>query len=366
MLIEAGRIASIEPSGGEPPEGGRVIDATGLLAIPGLINAHTHSPENPLRGGATCLRLEPWLAQMLGGGGPFDAEDHYACALAGAVEMLLGGTTAVIDHLWMTAFEQDAIDAAMRAYRDIGIRAAVAPLIDDCDSTVALATRLGVSVPPGETLLGLPAVWPPVSELSALLRSAIGEWHGQEGGRLQVFAGPGGVQWCSDELLASFGEIARAEGTGIQLHLLETEFQDRACRDRFGESAVAALDRLGVLGSNCSLAHSVWVDEADVELIAERGATVVHNPGANQRLGSGRAPVPSLLAADVTVALGTDGSASSDNQDMWDAVKLAAPDPQRRHRVGRPGRGCDDGDFRRGAGPGARGRARGDRAGGPR
>ena len=93
---------------------------------------------------------------------------------------------------------------------------------------------------------------------------------------------------------------------------------------RFGTGAVEGLDRLGLLGPRTSLAHCVWLSPEDIEVIAERGAVVVHNPSANMRLGSGRAPVPELVAAGVTVALGADGSASSDSQVVWTQLKLAA------------------------------------------
>jgi cytosine/adenosine deaminase-related metal-dependent hydrolase len=111
----------------------------------------------------------------------------------------------------------------------------------------------------------------------------------------------------------------------MQLHVLETRVQDAACRARFGGgSGVAALDRMGVLGPDVSMAHCVWLDDEDIRSIAARGATVVHNPAANTRLRSGRARVLDLLAAGVDVAIGTDGAASSDDQQMWFAMRLAS------------------------------------------
>jgi len=323
IAITGGRITSIAAPGTLEIEPARsTVDGRGLLAIPGLVNAHTHSPENCLRGAGERLPLEPWLCLMFGVGGRYDAEAHRITALAGAAEMLRTGATAVLDHLWMTPPSPEAIDAVMGAYRDAGIRATVAPLMDDVDTTEALAERHGVdfsraSIPAQVGVL-------PTGELLAMLEDAMRNWHGAEEGRLQVFAGPGGVQWCSDALLDGLASAARRHDAGFHVHLLETSVQDETCRLRFGQSGLAALDERGILAPNVSLPHSVWIDEDDIDRIAARGAVVVHNPAANLRLGSGTAPVPALRAAGVHVALGADGSASSDSQNIWQQIKLAA------------------------------------------
>lgn len=323
VTVAGGRIAAIEPAGtSAPPAGVETIDGRGLLAMPGLVNAHTHSPENPLRGLADGLALEPWLAHLMGDCGGYDAEDHYWCAMATAVEGLRCGTTSILDHLWMTPPTAEAIDGAMRAYRDVGVRAGVAPLLDDVDWYLALAERHGIDVG-HHSLLPLPPFLD-AADLIAMTDAAMGRWHGAADGRLRVIAGPGGIQWASDELMTGLAGVARAHGTTLQIHLLETALQDAACRLRYGHSGVRALDELGVLGPDVSLAHSVWIDADDIGLIADRGAIVAHNPAANLRLRSGRAPIPALLAAGVDVAVGTDGAASSDDQSTWLAMRLAA------------------------------------------
>jgi 5-methylthioadenosine/S-adenosylhomocysteine deaminase len=319
IVVEGNRIESI---GGLAPEDADVLDARGLLAIPGLVNAHSHSPENCLRGSGEGLPLEVWLARMFGTSGLYTPDDHYACALAGALELLLTGGTAIVDHLWMTPPSAPAIEATLRAYRDIGIRAAVAPLMFDMDATGEVAAAEGLDLS-GALLTDL-APPLPASELCAQLDDVMTRWHDGMWGRLQVFAGPCGPQWCSDELLMGLGETARRHESCLHIHVLESPLQVESCRLRFGDGAVFGLDRLGVLGPWCSLAHGVWLSGADIELIAERGAVVVHNPAANMRLGSGRAPVRDLLDAGVTVALGADGSSSSDNQVLWTQLKLAA------------------------------------------
>jgi 5-methylthioadenosine/S-adenosylhomocysteine deaminase len=315
------RVADGDP-GSAAIRGARELDGRGLLAVPGLVNAHAHSPENCLRGSGVGLPLEPWLTRMFGVAGYYSPQDHYVCALAGAVEMLATGTTAVLDHLWGTPPTVEGAEAALSAYRDAGIRAAVAPLVADVDFTAVLAERYGWDLS-GALFTDLAGAIP-AHEATAQIDALASKWHDRATRRLQVFAGPCGAQWCSDELLIGLSEAARRHDTSLTMHLLETRLQDRIARERFGASAVEGLQRLDVLDARCSLAHGVWIDRADLEMIAERGSTIVHNPAANFRLGSGRAAVPEMLAAGVTVALGSDGTACSDNTVIWTQVKLAS------------------------------------------
>ncbi len=325
LVVHAGRIAALSPAPSSARERAtETIDGTHLLAMPGLVNAHTHSAENPMRGLGDGLPLEPWLATLMAEGGLYDAEDHYWCSLASAAELLLSGGTGVIDHLVMTPISADSFDGAMRAYRDSGIRGGVAPLLSDHDATVGLAADLGVDV------TGLVAMMPeqapamPTGDYLQLTEDAIGRWHGAEGGRLHLLAGASGVQWASDELLGGMAQLAERTGTTMQLHCVETRLQAASCHHGWGRSAVQRLGELGVLNPRTSLAHCVWIEDHDIGAIADAGAVVAHNPAANQRLRSGRAPIAALLAAGARVGIGTDGAASGDDQNSWIAMRLAA------------------------------------------
>lgn len=325
LVIDGGRVAGIVAAPAPMRDlATATLDGSGLLATPGLVNAHTHSAENPMRGLAEGAALEPWLATLMASGGRFTGEDHYWCALASAAEILLNGGTSIIDHLVMTPISADAFDGAMRAYRDAGIRGGVAPLVSDEDTTLALAADLGMVVD------GLAALMPeqvPILSTQEMLdrtADAIGRWHGAERGRLHLLGGASGVQWASEELIGGMAALARRAGTTMQLHCVETRVQAAACRLKYGKSAVAALDEIGALGPEVSLAHCVWIDEDDIGQIADAGAVVVHNPAANQRLRSGRAPIAPLLAAGAKVGVGTDGAASGDDQNAWLAMRLAA------------------------------------------
>lgn len=335
IVIEDQRIAAVEPGAGEDASCEEVIEGRGLLAIPGLVNAHSHSPETIMKATSDRLPLEFWLARLFATCGAYTPREVYLACLVGAVEMLRTGTTAVVDHLWMApAPSPELLDAAMQAYADVGIRAAVAPLIDDEDHVVRVAHASGF--PLGETLLGRRRVPADADELLGLVEDFITRWHGRAEGRLQCFVGPSGIQWCSERLLATAAGLARRYRTGFHLHVLETRLQSYVCRERFGMPGVAYLQSIGVLGPNVSLAHAVWLDEEDLEAVAATGTRVVHNPASNLKLGSGIAPVRTMLDRGVTVALGTDGAASSDNHVLFDAIKLAGlvhnirhPDPAR-------------------------------------
>jgi cytosine/adenosine deaminase-related metal-dependent hydrolase len=326
LVVKEGRVASLDPAaaGAAVVDGVQRLDGRGLLAVPGLVNAHTHSPENPMRGLGDGLALEPWLARLMGESGPYSEDDHYWCALATAAELLMGGCTSVVDHVGMTPMRPEGFDGVMKGYRDSGIRGGMAPLFSDHDATADLARSLGVEgVGPGPLIpQQVPAL--PTHEVIALVEDAVARWHGAEGGRLHLLAGASGIQWASEELLVGMADLARRRGTTMQLHVLETRVQDAACRLRFGGgSGVRALADWGVLGPEVSMAHGVWLDDDDLDLIAASGGMVVHNPAANTRLRSGRARVRELLDRGVPVGVGTDGAASSDDQQMWFAMRLA-------------------------------------------
>jgi 5-methylthioadenosine/S-adenosylhomocysteine deaminase len=320
VLIEGNRISQITPAAISETAVDRVVKGKDRLAIPGLINAHTHSLENLSKATKEKVPLELWLLDLslLEGLSP---REIYLAAMLGAMEMLKTGTTSTLDHLALgNDLTPEALDAAMQAYADSGIRAGVAPLIQDDDQVLraAVAARPALA-----SLLGDPQEAMTAAKCLELLDWFFRKWHGTEGGRLLCFAGPAGFQWCSDELLQGSLEVAKRHGGGWHMHLLETKVQAMVCFDLYGKSATAVLKERDLLGPEVSLAHSVWLDEADVDILAETNSRVVHNPASNLRLGSGFAPVIQMLERGVKVALGTDGSASSDNQIMFDALKLA-------------------------------------------
>lgn len=320
ILIEGNKISRITPSAISEKAVDRVVDGKNRLAIPGLINAHTHSPENFPKATKERIPLELWLLDLFLIGG-FSPREIYLATMLGAMEMLKTGTTAVLDHLWMgDGLTPEGLDAAMQAYADSGMRGGVAPLIEDNDQVMKAAVSAHPALSPllegNEHAMG-------AGEYVELLDWFFRKWHQAEDGRLLCFAGPSGFQWCSDELLQGSLDVARRHGGGWHMHLVETKLQAMVCFDLYGKSATAAMKERGLLGPEVSLAHCVWLDDADLDVLADTDSRVVHNPASNLRIGSGFSPVIEMLERGIKVALGTDGSASSDNQIMFDAMKLA-------------------------------------------
>ena len=306
----------------EKAEDVTIIEAQGHIAIPGLINAHTHSTDNLLKATSPSLPLELWLVPLFSGIEEWTPRMVYLSALLGAVEMLKGGTTAVLDHLWTPdAGTAPYMDAAMQAYTDAGIRAAVAPYIEDQDLVQGAATAHGLTFPAHpfvNRLASLPSI---DAQLTALERF-FATWHMAAGGRLRCLVGPSGIHWCSDGLLQKCLLLAERYQTGIHLHAVETALQASVIRSALGQGGIAHLETLGLLRAGTSLAHAIWLEDDDLERLARSGATVVHNPVSNLRLGSGQFPFISARQQGVSVALGSDGSASNDSQNMFGVLKL--------------------------------------------
>ena len=324
LIIEGKRLSYVGPAG-RAPSGpfDRVIDGSRFIALPGLVNAHCHSPANLFRGLFAASPLEIWRIYWRAALRPMTGDDFYASALLGAMEMLKTGATTVLDHFFGNqAVPFMGAGEAIRAMRDIGLRHVVALTISDksLEETVPLEKPAAGLLPDIQRMSRSET-----RESRAWLEeceSFISEYHDPEK-RTICCPGPSGVQRCTDELLKGAAEISRRRKLPLHTHLAETKSQRVMGRRLYGTSLLRHLESIGVLGPNLSLAHSIWIEEGDVELFAGSGATAVHNPASNLRLGSGLAPIPQFLAAGVHVALGTDGATSNDGQNMFDAIRLA-------------------------------------------
>jgi 5-methylthioadenosine/S-adenosylhomocysteine deaminase len=302
----------------------RTIEADRKIAMPGMINGHCHSPANLVRGMMPSKPLEIWRAYYRASLRDMREEDFYASALLGGMEMLKNGATTVLDHFFGNqACRFMGAGAAIQAMRDLGLRHIVALTLSD--------KNYEETIPLGDSA---EQFGDEIKRMSASEAKATQAWLEDCEAFIETFhapeklttacPGPSAVQRCTDELLTKSAEIARRRNLPMHIHLAETKAQAVMGRQIYGTSLLKHLDAIGVLDSNLSLAHSIWIDDDDVELFAWRGATPVHNPASNLRIGSGLAPVKRFLTAGVNVGLGTDGSASNDGQNMFDAVRLAA------------------------------------------
>ena len=314
IRIADGRIVDVshEFLAMEPEE--RMLDASGEIVAPGLVNAHTHSTLAATRG-TTDLMDHPtfmWTNQADTVGR--SAEETEAVTTLAAADMLGHGTTGAIDHVPEQNATISAVAPIVEAWRKAGMRIAVALRVFD--------GSYGDIGDGGYSDADNPLKARPVDELVGIVEEAIWRWHRPASGT-KVYPAPSNSERCSDALLAACHALAEKHDTGFHAHLLETRVQRASCLAERGITPVARLDGLGALSHRTSFAHCVWVDDDDIALFAERKAVLVHNPHSNAKLGVGLMPLAGMLAAGCTVALGTDGASTNDTLDMHESMALS-------------------------------------------
>jgi 5-methylthioadenosine/S-adenosylhomocysteine deaminase len=310
------------------PADAEVVEGKGDLLIPGLINAHFHSPVNHMKGMLPSLPLEIFMLYESPDFEPLrpSPREAYVRTMLAAMEMLRNGTTSVQDDAFFVPHPTpDIIDAVMQAYRDVGIRATVAldqPELAELDKLPFLAEMLP------ETLRA-ELREPPVFGRARLLecyRHLIETWHGHDGGRLSAAVSCSAPQRVSPDYMGELDALSRAHDLPFYTHMLETKLQ-RVLADeqpRFeGRSLVRYTADLGFLSERMNVIHAIWMDDADYDLIAEAGTSVAHNPISNLRLGSGVMPFRKLRDRGINVCLGTDEAIADDAVNMWSVAKMA-------------------------------------------
>ena len=277
------------------------IDASGCIVLPGLVQAHTHLCQTLCRGAADDLPLLAWLRQRVW---PYEAaldeRAMRACARLACAELLLGGTTAILDM--GTVHETDALFAAVAA---TGLRATIGKAMMDA----------GDGVPPrlrDDTRRA-------VDESDALAA----RWDGAADGRLRYAYAPRFVLSCSEELLREVGARVH-RGARLHTHASEQEAEIELVRRERGADNIVYLESLGLSGPRAALAHCVHATDDERRRLAAGGTHVVHCPSSNLKLGSGIAPIPEMLAQGIQVALGADGAPCNNNLDGFIELRLAA------------------------------------------
>jgi 5-methylthioadenosine/S-adenosylhomocysteine deaminase len=276
-----------------------------LTAVPGLVNAHTHAAMTLFRSYADDLPLMQWLEGYIWPAERrLQPEDVYWGTRLACVEMIRTGTVRFWDMYWHPG-------ASARAVRDSGLRAVIgAPLIDDGD----------------------PAKSPKLRETAERSLEEIAE-HG--GHTVEPALAPHALYTVSEKSLRWIAETSAERKLPVQIHLSETREEVDRCLEAHGERPAVYLDRLGLLGPRTMLAHCVWLDRAELELIAERGATIVTNPVANLKLAVGRIfDYRAARAAGVEIGLGTDGAGSNNSLDLLADAKVFAL--LQKHEAGDP------------------------------
>ena len=301
VSIRDGRIVAVgvEPGGLHD----HVVDAAGGYLLPGFIQTHIHLCQTLFRGYADDLGLLDWLRTRVW---PMEAA-HTRTSLAAAArlachELLLSGTTCILTM--ETVHDTDAVFEAVAA---TGIRATIGKCMMDAPPPEA----------PGrlreDTMRS-------IDESLALMR----RYNGTSGGRIRAAFAPRFAVGCSRDLLEAVAGIASREGTLVHTHASEQRDEIAWVERVTGRSNIQYFDDVGLASPRMCVAHCVWVDEREQELLASRGVNVTHCPGSNLKLGSGVAPVPELLARGINVSLGSDGAACNNHLDMFGEMRLAA------------------------------------------
>ncbi len=287
-----GRIVAAGPLHelGEPP--GPIHPVGGLL-MPGLVNAHAHTPMTLVRSAGDGLPLQRWLTEgVWPREGRMTPDDASWGMTLGAVEMLLSGVTTTSE---LYLYEEQLIEAA----RASGMRLVMAA--------------------------GIVAALSPDGDIGGRIDQvdACHDAHHDPAAGVSVAYGPHSVYDLTPEQVAEIGERARARDALVHIHLEETEAEREQVLAAHGKTATQMLADAGVLDGPVLVAHAVWIDDTDRRLLGEAHAGVAHCPVSNLKLGSGIARIPELLAAGAVVGVGTDGPASNDNLNLWDELRLA-------------------------------------------
>jgi cytosine/adenosine deaminase-related metal-dependent hydrolase len=301
-----GRIVAV---GGEitPKPGARVVDARGMIVMPGFVQVHVHLCQVLFRGHAEDMPLLPWLKERIW---PFEGahtpETLAASARLGIAELLKGGTTCVMD---MGTVRHT--DTLFSVARDMGLRYVGGKAMMDKPSFPSLDEKTDASLREADDLAS--------------------RWHGAEDGRLRYAYAPRFILSCTDRLMRETAALARKRGCMLHTHSSENTGEVEAVLAATGKRNVHALADLGYTGADVLLAHCVHVDDGEMELLAATHTRVAHCPSGNLKLASGIAPLVELLARKVPVALGADGAPNNNRLSGFTEMRLSSLLQKPRH-----------------------------------
>lgn len=314
LHIDGQQLVAVGPYGQKFPaaDADEALDCQGLVALPGLINTHTHTPLTYLRGVAQDVGLGDFFGRLGAYGHLVRREHAYWATLLAAAEMIRAGVTTCLDMFeWM--------DEVGRAFADSGLRAGLA-----CEFAGVRPARK-VARQPGFNVGGLRLVLDDAygRDRLAQAEAEIAAIRALGCDRLTPFLGPHALYSCSVELLAEAAALAQRLNVPVTIHVAEHQALESQIRRRYG-STVAVLEETGILDARCVGVHAIYFTPAERERLSTRRFGVAHCPGSNLKLGEGLAPVPDYLAAGMPVGLGTDSVMSNDNLDILEECRLAA------------------------------------------
>ncbi len=301
IAVEKDRIVSITP---ERPAGrfDKEIDATGKIVIPGLIQTHVHLTQALFRGQADDMVLMDWLQKRVWPlEASHDAESNYYSAQLGLAEMLLGGTTAIVDM--ETVYHADD---AIRAIEESGMRAITGKCLMSDDPSLPNGLRQ-----PNQAAL---------QETMDLYQ----KWHMADNGRIRYALTPRFVVSCDEELLLEVVRLAEQYDLMIHSHASESRGEIAIVEDKFGRPNVEYLHKIGLSGPHVILAHCIWLNEREMDILVDTKTRISHCPGSNLKLASGIAKIPELLKRGAKISIGSDGAPCNNRMSVFNEMYLAA------------------------------------------
>jgi 5-methylthioadenosine/S-adenosylhomocysteine deaminase len=302
-----------------------VVPLPDCLLMPGLVNAHQHGRGvSQIQLGYPDQFLELWIHNRRGRG----VLDPYPITKLAAVKMVANGVTTAIhaNYSYGSGDYEAEVRASLRAYEEVGLRVTMC---------IGAMDRGTVAYPPHEAcfLHGLPtrlADWlalprPPAYAGDGqgtvdLMHRLLADYAGHP--TIRFCYGPAGPQWVTDELMRFLAEDAERNDLGLHMHMLESPAQAAAVRELYPDGVLESYERMGILSDRTVLAHGVWVNDADIEVMARKGCIVVRNSGCNLRLRNGIAPMADYMRHGVRVAVGTDNNSLADDEDLLKELRL--------------------------------------------
>jgi 5-methylthioadenosine/S-adenosylhomocysteine deaminase len=298
VAVDQGLIIAIGPAGEilSGYQSGKILEGSNRIVMPGLINGHSHAAMTLLRGIAEDMALLDWLTKYI-----FPAEIEFVDAEFVRIgtelacwEMIRGGTTTFVD---------------MYYYPDV-----IAKVVESCGMRALISATVIERPSPGAANAA-----DSISKGQAFIK----RWQGKNS-RITPIFGPHANYTLDAGQLRAVRDAAKAAGVGIAIHMSESLYEVEYSKANYGKTSIELFDSLGLLDLPTIGAHVVWPTDAEIPILAERKVGVIHNPTSNMKTAAGISPVTKMLAAGVRVGLGTDGSASNNDLDMWEEMRLAA------------------------------------------
>jgi 8-oxoguanine deaminase len=311
LFVRDGFIEHVGPTASLPDKADEVLDLSGHLVLPGLVNTHHHFYQTLTRAvpAAQDANLFNWLTTLYPIWARMNPEDIFTSAQTALAELALSGCTTASDHLYLFP-NGSKLDDEIAAAQEIGLR--------------IQASRGSMSL--GQSQGGLPPDSVVDSEESILKDSQrlIQKYHDSKPGAfVQIVLAPCSPFSVTSDLMKESARLAREYGVHLHTHLAETEDEEQFCLQRFGHRPVGYMQEVGWVGGDVWFAHAVWVNQEEIGVFAKHNCGVAHCPTSNMRLASGIAPVREYRAAGVNVGLGVDGSASNDGSHLLAEVRNA-------------------------------------------